>query len=109
MAQQPKRRSKAGETVEVVFYAIDPDRNYPDTASFVSVQINQSDSWTKVATDRDWATKTRWLPNEDDPETYLLHVTWDVPLDTPGGEHRIEYTDGDVNGATRTFNIRSRK
>lgn len=109
VADQPKRQIKSGGTVEAAFYADDPKRNFPQKEPFISVEVSQGDEWVAIATDRDWSTKLRWIPDEGHAEDLILHVSWDVPEDTVSGEYRIAYQDGNTTGTTRSFKFRAKK
>ncbi|MFP6583899.1 MAG: neutral/alkaline non-lysosomal ceramidase N-terminal domain-containing protein [Candidatus Hydrogenedentota bacterium] len=106
--KQPKRTVNVGDTVNAVFNASDPRISFPQSESYIAIQAKLDDSWTSIATDRDWSTKVRWLADKKNPEDLKLYVSWDVPEGTPNGEYRIVYQDGAYNGITRSFKCRAR-
>ncbi|MFP6597150.1 MAG: neutral/alkaline non-lysosomal ceramidase C-terminal domain-containing protein, partial [Candidatus Hydrogenedentota bacterium] len=73
------------------------------------IQHLDNTKWETIATEHDWSTKIKWLPEENDPSTLLLHTTWEIPANTPTGQYKITYTDGPHTATTKTINYKSNK
>lgn len=109
--EEPKKRYRGGDLVEVTFWSEDPRVGFPHKDSFFVVERKDGESWTVVATDNDWSTKCRWLEDEKNPGSLAFHVSWQTDDSVAEGDYRIRHasvTHGGepFTGTTRTFAVR---
>jgi neutral ceramidase len=101
----PNGSYAAGSIVEVVFESANPQAGYPQLESFLRVERQHDEQWIAVATDDDWATHCRWVVNEQDADSLLLKVGWQIPADAPAGIYRIGHfgTGKDSSGTKQSY------
>ena len=108
---EPSASYQAGEEVETVFAAANPDNDMRHEDTYLSVERRTPTGWERVADDGDWSTKIRWATGES--LGIDATVTW-VPEDP--GTYRIRYFGtakkvlgtgwNEFSGTTRTFEVR---
>lgn len=103
IVEQPPRRAKRGETVEVVFATKHPGAYFPPDDPYAVIEKEEDNVWARVAYDGDWTTKCRWLA--DDGGVYRLTVSWSIPVNAASGKYRIGHLGDDYAGYSRPFEI----
>jgi len=112
--EKPKRRYARGDVVEAVFWSGDPRNALRTEPPYVLVQRESADgSWVTVATDNDWNTTSRWLPDEDLNGALHFRAAWTIPPEADAGTYRIVHTGNylrnetveDFEGVSRTFRV----
>jgi len=79
-----------GQRVSVKFQSANPRNNLRTQDTFLSVERQDGDSWTRVANDGDWETQFRWskkIGRLSIASTAKVH--WDIPVGTMAGSYRI--------------------
>lgn len=113
-AADAKRKYRPGDTVEVAFWSGNPRNDYKTGISFLRVQREGANDWVTVATDNDWSTTCRWVPDEKNPDALVFRATWTIPEDAESGRYRIVHfgnykaSAGNVEefrAASREFNV----
>ena len=109
--EEPKKRYRAGDLVEVTFWSEDPRVGFPHRDSFFVVERKDGENWTTVATDNDWSTKCRWLEDEENASALAFHVSWQTDASIAAGDYRVRHTGvtrgGEAfAGTTRAFAVR---
>lgn len=101
----PNESYEKGNIVEVSFESANPQDSYPQLKSFLRVERQIDGAWSSVATDDDWATRCRWTASEQNPESLLLNVKWELPEDVEPGLYRIGHFGSvkDESGNQKNF------
>ena len=100
--QAPMERYRAGETAEVIFWTGNPNNDFAEMATYLTVERLEGDAWQAVASDRDWQTKCTWRI-ADGAESGPLAVTlsWEIPEEAPAGTYRLVHHGHRKLGADR--------
>jgi neutral ceramidase len=96
---QPNSDYTSGDTVNATF-AVTGDGG-PLLASYVVVEKQEGNGWTRVASDGDWVTTMEW--RRDDGRT-TGYAAWRTDADV-NGTYRISYVDIDKTTTTTEFTI----
>ena len=96
---QPRESYADTETVEAVFAVT--GNGGPLLASYLVVEKQDRDTWTRVAADGDWSTTIEW--RRDDGRT-TAHATW-RPQPGTSGICRMSYVDVDAMTTTDEFTV----
>merc|ERR1712032_155305 len=79
-----------GQRVSVKFQSANPRNNLRTEDTFLSVERQDGDSWTRVATDGDWETQFRWKKRVHRLSTHSTStISWDIPAAAQTGNYRI--------------------
>jgi neutral ceramidase len=113
VTRAPLSAYRAGEQVSAEFVGAHPANDQRRGDTYLVVEHEAADGWTRVADDGDWATKLRWA--RAGKTASRLTVSWDIPPETEPGHYRLRYF-GDavaagggltpVVGATGAFEVR---
>lgn len=103
---EPLPSYRAGDQVRVVLVGGHPNNRLRRCGTYLTVERETGDGWTRVADDGDWSTKLHWARRKGNVSE--ITITWDIPEGQPG-RYRIRYT-GDArqgNGPARLSPIDS--
>jgi neutral ceramidase len=99
----PRASYRRGDTACAEFVGAYPNNDLHRGRTYVEVQRESGNGWTRVADDGDWATRFHW--RRAGRAGSRVTVTWDVPPDAAPGCYRFVYR-GDVlepSGGLRSF------
>lgn len=111
---QPAKVVRPGDTVVAKFAAGHPRNNNMHGKTFLTVERNDGDDWTIIATDANWETKFIWTRGSKLSASSEVTIEWDVGTQVEPGEYRIrhfgyyKYILGGIypyDGVTNTFKV----
>ncbi|WP_127784409.1 neutral/alkaline ceramidase [Rhodococcus sp. X156] len=105
---QPAASYAPGERATTVFSGANPNNNLRRGGTFLTVERQDGDGWTRVADDGDWSTRFGYA--HDGLTGSVVTITWDVPAAAAPGTYRITYSGDAKNpwGAITPFTGTSR-
>jgi len=109
---QPAPGYAHGQQVSAVFAGAHPNNDLHRNGTYLEVQRQAGNNWTRVYDDGDWSTRFEWA--RDGIAASRVTVRWTIPPDASPGTYRIVY-HGDARnllgqtspftGTTRTFTL----
>ena len=81
----------AGATATATTAVADP--RGPVRPSYLIIESQRDGTWTRVATDGDWATRLEWHFSDGQ---WTATMTWHIPRDAAPGNYRMSYLDESV-------------
>lgn len=91
----PRPSYRAGDQVRVVLVGGHPNNRLRRCDTYLTVERETGDGWTRVADDGDWSTKLHWARRKGSVSE--ITITWDIPGGQPG-RYRIRYTGDAMQG-----------
>ncbi|XP_018564239.1 neutral ceramidase isoform X2 [Anoplophora glabripennis] len=112
--EEPPSTVKIGDTVTVKFIAGHPRNDLMTEKTFLTVEKQDGDDWTVVATDANWETRFTWKRLSFIKGSSEVKIRWDIRDHVQPGTYRIRHFGhykfilGGIyayEGATNTFRV----
>lgn len=109
---QPEESYTPGEQASAVFAGAHPNNDLQHGSTYLEIQRQDGDRWTRVHDDADWSTKFRW--KRQGVSASHVTLTWDIPEKTEPGAYRIVYNShsrslsgkiSPITGTSNTFTV----